>query len=321
MPFLPPKPVPPGLWRRTPPAIFPVVLGLLGLGLAWRSAALQLGWPAAPGETILGASSGLLLFALLAYAVKLVRRPKVLTEDLAVLPGQAGLAAQCLSLYLLAAALAPYGPTLAQAVLAGALVWHLTVALATAAVLVTGPAERRRVSPVWHLSFTGFIVAALVAQQLAVPALSEIALIVTFVLACAIWGASLEQARTSRLPAPLRPLLAIHLAPAAVIGQVALGFDLVTLAAGLAVFCAAIMLFLILRLRWLTEAGFSPFWGALTFPLVATAALWIGLGGIWTGPGVAALLLASVAVPVIAWRVVRLWARGSLAAVTAAAVS
>jgi tellurite resistance protein len=304
-----------------PPAIFPVVLGLMGLGLAWRTAALQLGWPAAPGETILGASSGLLLFAVLAYAVKLARRPKVLAEDLAVLPGQAGLAAQCLALYLLAAALAPYGPALALAVLTGALVWHVMVAALTVGVLVTGPAERRRVSPVWHLSFVGFIVAALVAQQLAVPALSEIVLILTFVLACAIWGASLEQARKSRLPAPLRPLLAIHLAPAALIGQVALGFDLVTLANGQAGLCVAIMLFLLVRLRWLTEAGFSPFWGALTFPLAATAALWIGLGGLWSGPGLAALLLASVAVPVIAWRILRLWARGNLAAITNAAVA
>lgn len=34
MAFKPPAPTPKGLWRRTPPAIFPVMLGLLGLGLA-----------------------------------------------------------------------------------------------------------------------------------------------------------------------------------------------------------------------------------------------------------------------------------------------
>jgi len=321
MAFHPPKSTPPGLWRRTPPAIFPVILGLFGLGMAWRQAALQLGWPSAVGEAILGAVSGLFALAVLAYFVKLARRPRVLAEDLAILPGQAGLATLCMAAYLAAAALGPYAPGVAQALLLGALAWHGIVALVMLATLMRGPAERRRVSPVWHLMFVGFIVAGVAAQPLAVPVVSEVTLILTFILACAIWGASLEQARKERVPAPLRPLLAIHLSPAALFGLVAQGFDLMTLAQSCAVLAAAIFLALAIRIRWLTETGFSPFWGAFTFPIAALASLWIGLGGLWTAPGVALLLLASAAIPAIAWRVLRLWARGSLATVTNAAVA
>ena len=321
MAFHPPKPVPAGLWRRTPPAVFPVILGLFGLGLGWRRATAQLGWPHEVGETILGAVTGLFALALLAYAVKLARRPGVLVEDLAILPGQAGLATMCMSVYLAAAAIGPYAAGVARPLLLGALVWHGFVALTMFAMLVRGPAERRRVSPVWHLMFVGFIVAGVAAQSLSIPVVSEVTLILTFILACAIWGASLEQARKERVPAPLRPLLAIHISPAALFGLVALGFDLITLAQGCAVLAALMFVALALRALWVTEAGFTPFWGAFTFPIAALASLWIGLGGFWTAPGVALFLFATAAIPAIAWRVLRLWARGSLATITNAAVA
>ena len=119
MAFKPPAPTPPGLWRRTPPAVFPPIMGLFGLGLAWRRAAERFSVPDGLAEAILGAVTLLFLFAALAYAVKFARRPMVLLEDLRILPGRAGIAAMVLCLYLLSFTLAPYGPALAQAVLFG----------------------------------------------------------------------------------------------------------------------------------------------------------------------------------------------------------
>lgn len=321
MAFHPPRPVPPGLFRRTPPAIFPVILGLFGLGLAWRRASVRLDWPSEIGEAILGAVTGLMAFAALAYAVKLIRRPAVMAEDLSILPGRAGGAALCLSVYLASVALWPYLPGIARGVFVAGLVWHALFVVVTLGVFLKGPPEQRRVTPVWHLSFVGFIVAALAAQPLRFAELAEVLFIVTFVLALAIWGASLEQARRESVPAPLRPLLAIHLSPAALFGLVAAGFDLQSLAMGFAGLAAAILILLLIRVRWLTAAGFSPFWGAFTFPLAATASLWLTLGGIWTLPGAAALAGASALVPWIAWKVLRLWARGQLATITNAAVA
>ena len=321
MAFHPPKPVPPGLWRRTPPAIFPSILGLFGLGLAWRRASVRLDLPSEVGEIILGAVTGLFAFAVLAYAVKLIRRPAVLAEDLAILPGRAGGAAMCLSAYLAAATLWPYLPGVAYAVFMAGLAWHGLFVVVLITVFLRGPAAQRRVTPVWHLSFVGFIVAAMAAQPMRLAELSEALFIVTFVMALAIWGISLEQARRESVPAPLRPLLAIHLSPAALFGLVAAGFDLMSLAMGFAGLAGAILVLLLIRARWLTAAGFTPFWGAFTFPLAATASLWLTLGGIWALPGVAALAGATALVPWVAWKVLRLWSRGQLATITNAAVA
>jgi len=95
VPPLPRPPVAPGGggWRRTPPAIFPPILGLWGLGLGWRAAGEAAGFGPAPGEVILGAVFLLWLGALVAYGAKVARRPGVLAEEVRVLPGQSGLAA------------------------------------------------------------------------------------------------------------------------------------------------------------------------------------------------------------------------------------
>ena len=81
---------------------------------------------------------------------------------------------------------------------------------------------------------------------------------------------------------------------------------------------------LALRARWVTAAGFSPLWGAFTFPMGAFAGALIAVGGIvgpvgWVGGLV--LAAASLAVPAIAWRVMRMWANGRLAEVTNAATA
>ena len=60
-------------WRRTPPALFPTMMGLLGLGLAWRAASGFAGLAISPmiGLTILALCSVLFLFVLACYLSKL----------------------------------------------------------------------------------------------------------------------------------------------------------------------------------------------------------------------------------------------------------
>ena len=101
--FAMPRPVPPGLWRRTPPAMFPPILGTLALALAWLGGAGAFGLPLGLAQMGAGMAVAVGLFAVTAYAVKLIRRPAVLADELTVLPGRTGVAAGVLSLYLLAA--------------------------------------------------------------------------------------------------------------------------------------------------------------------------------------------------------------------------
>ncbi|OYX23891.1 MAG: hypothetical protein B7Z10_10315, partial [Rhodobacterales bacterium 32-66-7] len=97
----PPKPFPPpefpprkaARFARTPPVIFPPILGALALAGAVRLSLDRLGWDRGPGELLAGLALALWAFAAFAYLAKLVRRPRVVVEDLRVLPGRAGLAA------------------------------------------------------------------------------------------------------------------------------------------------------------------------------------------------------------------------------------
>lgn len=321
----PPLATPPGLWRRTPPAIFPPLMGLFGLGLGWRMLAdlARSGALAGLAEAFLGAVSLLFAFAFIAWLSKPLRRPSVLAEELSVLPGRAGVAAAALCLMLLGAALLPYGPVLAGASLAaGVALLGVSGALVLRA-WIAGPAEARQISPAFHLIFVGYIIAALTLVPLGLEGLARAVFWLTLPLAGAIWAFSLWQFVRRVPPAPLRPLLAIHAAPAALFALVGAQMGWTMTAAGFALIALALLVAMVVAARWLLASGFSAMWGALTFPLAASAnaalAAMPGAPGLWTG---AALLLAATALnPYVAQRVLRGWARGELAAQTNAATA
>jgi tellurite resistance protein len=311
--------------QRTPPAIFPPLLGLLGLGLAWRRAEAVFMTPPAIADTILGMVTLLFLWCLLAYGVKLARRPGVFLEDLAVLPGRAGLSAMTMAVMLLGAVLLPYGAGPAGVALLAGLVGHGVLALMVATQLLTGPAEQRQVTPIWHLSFVGFIIAPLSAVPLGYAAASQVLLWVMVAVAALVWVVSLVQLARRDPPAPLRPLLAIHLSPASLFGLVALQLGWTGAAMGFAVLGALILAALLVRARYVATAGFSPLWGAFTFPLAAFAnlvlALGNGQGDLLRFLGALLLVAATGAIPWIAVKVLQAWAKGQLAAKTNAATA
>jgi tellurite resistance protein len=319
--FATPKP---GLWRRTPPAIFPPILGLMGLSVAWLRASDAFGIGPAIGQALMGAVTVAYLFALVAYLGKVVRRPGVVVDDLKVLPGRAGLAAMSMAGMLLALVALAFVPAAAPAVLVVALVVHAVLLGLIIRFLVTGPAEVRKVTPVFHLTFVGFIVGPLAGVPLGWITLSTSIFWATLVLALAIWGASAMQLVRRDVPPPLRPLLAIHLAPASLLGTVAMLLGQTTLGLVFGVVAIAIFAVLVVRARWLTEAGFSPLWGAFTFPLAAFASLMMVLGAAGQGEvfrviGGLALVGATLFIPWVAVKIGQLWVKGVLAAETNAA--
>jgi tellurite resistance protein len=178
--------------------------------------------------------------------------------------------------------------------------------------------------------FVGPIVAGMAGLETGWWALTIAVFPLTLAAALGIWAVSLWQIATRIPPAPLRPLLAIHAAPASLFAIVAAdaafpGAPLFA-AAGL-----ALALILAAAARWVTAAGFSPLWGAFTFPLAAlaqalmaqtwTVAAMAGPYLAWRVAGLALLAAASVAIPWIAVRILRMWAQGSLGPRTNAAVA
>jgi len=322
-PLPPPLVMPPrGLWRNTPPAIFGPILGLFGLGITLRALApaLALDPVAQLAEALLGAVVLLHAFAIVAYVAKALRRPAAMIEDLGTLPGRSGIAAAAAAIHLSAAAMVPYAPGLALAVtLAGLGVQAVLMGL-IAYLLLTGPAELRKVSPVFHLIFVGHVLAPLALIPLGWTGLAQGLLVAGLIAAVPIWALGAMQ--ISRTPVPMRPVLAIHLAPASVIASGAALAGWTGLAMGLALIAVAIAAALLMRARWLLAAGFTPFWGALTFPMAAFGqAAYRGLGepGLWLA--VLVMALSVVAIPWIAWRVLKDWPGGALARKTNASVA
>jgi tellurite resistance protein len=253
-------------------------MGLFGLGLAWRLGVGEFGLPAGLPEAFLGAVTLLYAFAAVAWASKPLRRMSVIGEELRILPGRAGLAAASLCLMLLAAVLVPYAPGVALVLGLVALFKHAMLAVLVVRALLTGPAEGRVVTPVFHLVFVGFILWPLSAIPLGLEPAARMVFWGTMPVAVLIWGASLWQLVTRVPPAPLRPLLAIHLAPASLFAITATALGLPGLGAIWAAIGSAILLALLVSVRWLTAAGFSALWGAFTFPLAAYATALLGVG-------------------------------------------
>lgn len=313
----------PRLFARTPPAIFPSLLGLLGLGLALRTGAAVFGVsgsvPAGLIEAALGALLILWVFAVVALKVKVLRRPAVLTEDMRVLPGRSGLASATMSGMAAAAVLLPYAPGLALLLVVASLAAHAVMAAILIVTLAKLPPESRNVNPTLHLSFVGFIVGAGPLAALGHVGSATVIFWVSATLALAIWAASLVQLIRSEPPAPLRPLLAIHLAPAALLSLVAVEIGQPLLSLGFTTLGMVIFLALLAGARWITLSGFSPLWGAFTFPLAAFANALLTQGDSWVWPGTVVLLLALGVVPSIAWNVLKLWPGNRLALKTNAA--
>lgn len=316
-PEFPPRKVPP--FANTPPAIFPPILGLLGLASALRVGSGMLGL----GPELADLASGLVLplwvFGACIYAAKILRRSSVILDDLKVMPSRAALAAGSLGGMLAAAHLAEFSVRAAGWLTVALLVLHAGLVGLTVLTLVRLPPEARAVNPGWHMTFVGFIVAAPAAVATGQADLARVLVYATLPVALAIWGASLWQLVRRTPPAPLRPMLAIHLAPASLLSIAAslTGLDLVS--AVFAWLALVILLALAAALRWITLSGFSPLWGAFTFPLAAASIALMLQGGALGWAGLALLALGLGVIPWIAVRILRLWPGGRLAAKTNAA--
>ena len=308
-----------GLVRRMPPAVFPSIMGLTGLALAWRAAGVALGIGQFAHLVVFAAAIGIYTLMFVLYAAKFMRRMNVFMGDMRTFPGRMGLATMTLTLMLFAIGLTPYTPYVARAILFAGLIGHICIAIGAVVFLIQASREDRRVTPVWHLTFVGFIVGALAAAPLGYDRLSLVLFAVTFVLSLLIYGATLEQSKTTTIPPPMRPTLMIHLAPLSLFGSTALVLGLPGTAVTFAVIASCLFFSLLIRVRWITEAGFTPFWASFPFPVAAYSALLLSLADqfapfLWVG--VTVLVAATLLIPFILFRVQVLFWTGKLAAAT-----
>lgn len=309
---------------HTPPAIFPTVLGLQGLALAWMRAAGTFNLPIEIGQLLLGVSVSILVFTSASYALKFMRRPGVFAEDIRVLPGRTGLTTMFLAYYAAAAGLTNAFPSWAPVFFGIGFLGHVALVAGILSFFEGAPPEQRQVNPAWHLHFVGFIVGAMAAVPMGLTTLATVIFFPTLFMAAVIWAVSFVQFLRASPPPPLRPMLAIHLAPASLLGIVAGLLGFVQIATFMGALGGVLLLAMILGARYLTKAGFSPLWGSFTFPVASFATLCMMLsatGPSWLFRPVAGVVLvaATLMIPYIAYRVFQAWAKGRLSAATNAA--
>lgn len=316
VPRLSPEP----FWRRTPPGLLPVCLGLLGCGLAWRLATRVLGAPEAVGPVWLGAAAAVLALVAGLYLRKVVDRVGALSFDLRMPAGRGAVSTGTVALMLAGAAAAPLAAPAATVLWAAGVILHFYVAVALLRELAAMPPDGRPPAPALLTPFAGHMAAPVGGVTLGFAAVSE----GLFWLAAAAWLALTpfilrKLARGAPPPPFLRPEVTTLLTPPA-LGVVA--YDRLhpegVLATPLFLLALLTLFALVTRARWLTEGGWTLGWGAFVFPLAAFA--WACLvmaerhiGPAWDWMAALALTAASLAALYVAWRTLEAAAKGRLA--------
>lgn len=202
------------------------------------------------------------------YLVKLIARPTVLLDDMKVPPARAGVAAMAMSMMLLAAALLPFNLSVPQIWWAGVIMQIVASAIVIHAIWYE-PKETRAFTPFQYLTFVGPIVGPIAGIPLGYVTESIVlayAALISFVIISIGYGRKLLRVRP---PMPLRPSLAIALAPLSLFALCfgALGME----TAFWPFYYAAWVLALVLLVLgpWMMKGGWTPVWGAFTFPIAA----------------------------------------------------
>jgi tellurite resistance protein len=301
---------------KLPAAFFGAVLGLVALGLAWRSASQVFGAPGWIGDliTALGAFAFLLLAAF--YAMKMVRAPAAVLAEL-LHPGQSSFfGTVTISFTLLAAAALPWSRPIAEVLWAAGEALQALLIVVVFRNWIARPMEFEHIHPGWFILMVGIVVGVPPGIAMGHIELSWASLALGTLSAVALYPIVLFRLF---FQAP-RPTLFILIAPPALIFSAYFSLNggrLDAFAHGL-FFAALFFTTLVLSLPHLfIGLPFAVSWWAYTFPLdamtVAALAYHAQIGTAASGAVALALLaLTTAIVAVVTVRTVLALARGEL---------
>jgi tellurite resistance protein len=284
-----------------PVTLFSSVMGLGGVSLAWRRAAMVWALPEWPYLVFLLLAVLAFLVVGCLYAVKWLRHPLAARAELRHPVRMAFAPTLTIAILVLATALSDLAPGAASALWWVGALGHLT---ATVAVLTAWFARSDilagHVTPAWFIPVVGNLITPLAAASIGSVELGWFAFGVGLVFWLGLLPLMLQRLLTHHepLPAKLLPTIAIFSAPPAV---AMLSWQSLTEASADPVsrilYAATVMFVLLLlaQVGHLRALPFAlPFW-AYTFPLAASAVAAIAMAGQASGIGydlVAGVLLA-----------------------------
>ncbi|MDL9997522.1 SLAC1 anion channel family protein [Variovorax sp. J22P240] len=259
-----------------PVSLFGSVMGLCGLALAWRLAAIEFGLPRWVGE-VLGYAAAVVFVALvLAYAIKFLKSPNAVRTEFAHPVAANFFATPIISLLLLPAVVAPYALALAKVLWVAGTMAMLGFAWLIVSRWMSVRQQIAHATPAWIVPVVGTLNISIAGVPLNLPgshAVCVFALAVGLFFAVPLFTLILSRVIFEEpMPQPLQPSLMILVAPFAVgfsaylnvAGQLDLFAELLFY---LAVFMLAVLLPKLVRLR--SCSPFHTSWWAVSFPLAA----------------------------------------------------
>jgi tellurite resistance protein len=305
-----------------PASYFGIVLGLAGLGGAWRHAALVWGLPSLAGEALMLIAATTWSLAMALYAAKWIHAREAALRELedpvqCCFVGLIGVATILVSIAAL-----PYSRLAAQILFAFGAVFTLGFALWRTGILWQGGRDPAATTPVLYLpTVAGAFVTATAAAAFGHRDWGQLAFGAGLFSWLAIESVLLHRLYTvASMPAALRPTLGIQLAPP-VVGAVA--YLSVTpgapdsLAYGMLGYGLLQALVVLRLLPWIRQQPFAPSYWAFTFGATSLAAAPLVMVERGTTGAVASIapylfVAANVVVGLIAVATVRLMFQGRL---------
>lgn len=293
-----------------PASFFGMVLGLAGLGGAWRAAHLAWGAPALVGELVMSVAGLVWLVVTILYGLKwLAAREVALTE--AAHPVQCcfiGLAG--VATMLVAGGVIPYSYGLALALYLVGAAFTVSFAVWRTGGLWMGERDLSHTTPVLYLpTVAGSFVAAAIGAALGFPEVGQFFFGAGFFGWLAIESVLLNRLLTApAMASALRPTLGIQLAPP-VVGAVSLIAVApqapLVLAHGMIGYGILQALILLRLLPWILREPLAPSYWAFTFGVTALATapirlLVLGDDGVVRYLAPALFVLANLVVAIVA---------------------
>lgn len=307
----------PGGLQHLPVPLFATVMGLGGLSLAWRRAAVVWDVPAWPAQVLFWVALATFVVVATAYAAKWVRHPAAARAELRHPIRMTFAPAITIDLIVLATAGQDLLPTAATVAWWVGAVGHLLLTV----VVMSAWFGRHdivldHVTPAWFIPVVGNVVTPLAAREIGSVELAWLSFGVGVVFWVALLPIVLRRVllHGQSLPLKLMPSIAIFIAPPAVAG---LSWLALTEAPAddpvFRILFAATVMFTAMVLgqaRMLARVPFGVPWWATTFPLASASAIATAAAGRLPGTAydvlaVALLALATVVVTSVAALTVR----------------
>ena len=291
---------------HVPVPLFAVVMGVGGLGLAWRRAHEVFAVPAVIGEAVLALAAAVFVVLVALYALKAVSHWEEAAGEFAHVVRVNFFPAVSIGLLILAAAALPYSRSLAGGRWAVGAGLHLALSLVVIHRWITRSYEVQHANPAWFIPVVGNILVPIAGVPLGHGEVSWFFFSVGVVFWVLLFAIILYRIIFhDPLPARILPTLFILLAPPA-IGFVAysrfMGPELD--AVGRMLYFTALFLALVLATLAprFARLPFFVSWWAYTFPsaaLAIAALVYCELRPGWASDAIAVLLLAAATVLIV----------------------